>query len=91
MGMFSFDTRCKAIVFRQFHVEGFVSQYVLEPESTATRLVLTTESIENIPPGWRARETYTVLGANELEEVFELAESGKPFEVYSRSRLTRIP
>jgi hypothetical protein len=25
MGMFSFDTSRKAIVFRQFHVEGFVS------------------------------------------------------------------
>jgi hypothetical protein len=91
MGMFSFDTGRKAIVFRQFHVEGFVSQYLLEPESTATRLVLTTETIENIPAGWRARETYIVTGSNELEEVFELAEPGKTFELYSRSRLTRVP
>jgi hypothetical protein len=91
MGVFSFDTNRKAIVFRQFHIEGFVSQYVLEAESTATRLVLNTESIENIPAGWRARETYTVSGANEVEEVFELAEPGKPFEVYSRTRLTRAP
>jgi hypothetical protein len=91
MGVFSFDTSRKAIVFRQFHIEGFVSQYVLEPESTATRLVLTTESIENIPAGWRAGETYVVSGSNELEEVFELAEPGKPFEVYSRTRLTRVP
>jgi hypothetical protein len=91
MGVFSFDSSRKAIVFRQFHIEGFVSQYVLEAESTATRLVLNTESIENIPAGWRARETYTVSGANEVEEVFELAEPGKPFEVYSRTRLTRAP
>jgi hypothetical protein len=91
MGVFSFDTSRKAIVFRQFHIEGFVSQYVLEPESTATRLVLTTESIENIPAGWRARETYIVSGPDEIEEVFELAEPGKPFELYSRSRLRRVP
>jgi hypothetical protein len=89
MGVFSFDTGRKTIVFRQFHIEGFVSQYVLDRESTATRVVLTTESIENIPPGWRARETYTVSGPNEVEEVFELAEPNKPFELYSRTRLTR--
>jgi hypothetical protein len=53
--------------------------------------VLTTETIENIPAGWRARETYIVTGSNELEEVFELAEPGKTFELYSRSRLTRVP
>jgi hypothetical protein len=91
MGVFSFDTGRKTIVFRQFHIEGFVSQYVSDPESTGTRLVFTTESIENIPAGWRARETYTFSSPNELEEVFELAEPGKPFEVYSRSRLRRAP
>jgi hypothetical protein len=91
MGVFSFDASRKAIVFRQFHIEGFVSQYVLEAESTATRLVLATESIENIPAGWRARETYAISGPNELEEVFELAQPGKPFELYSRSQLTRAP
>jgi hypothetical protein len=91
MGVFSFDTARKTVVFRQFHIEGFVSQYVLDSESTATRLVLTTESIENIPAGWRARETYTFSSPNELEEVFELAEPAKPFELYSRTRLTRVP
>jgi hypothetical protein len=48
-------------VLRQFHVEGFVNQYVLEPGSTPERLVFTTEAIENIPAGWRARETIRVL------------------------------
>jgi hypothetical protein len=91
MGVFSFDAARKTVVFRQFHIEGFVSQYLLDPESTATRLVLKTESIENIPAGWRARETYTFPSPNELEEVFELAEPGKPFDLYSRSRLTRVP
>ena len=50
--------------------------------------MFTTEAIENIPPGWRARETY-VIGADRLEEIFELAEPGKDFAVYSRNRLTR--
>jgi hypothetical protein len=77
-------------MLRQFHVEGFVNQYLEEPGSTATKLVFTTESIENIPAGWRARETYLVHGSDEFEEVFELAEPGKAFEEYSRARLQRI-
>ena len=89
-GFFSFDRARKRLVLRQFHVEGFVNQFVLEPESSAQTLVFTTESIENIPPGWRARETYVVYGPDEFEEIFELAEAGKPFEVYSRARLKRV-
>ena len=77
-------------MLRQFHVEGFVNQYVEDTESSATKIVFTTESIENIPSGWRARETYVVQGPGEFEEVFELAEGGKPFEVYSRARLKRV-
>jgi hypothetical protein len=51
--------------------------------------VLITEAIENIPAGWRARETYILTGADQLEEIFELAPPAKEFELYSRSRLTR--
>ena len=89
-GFISFDRARKKLVFRQFHVEGFVNQYVEDGESSSARVIFTTESIENIPAGWRARETYVVHGPDEFEEVFELAESGKPFEVYSRARLTRL-
>jgi hypothetical protein len=87
-GIFSDDAARSTIVLRQFHVEGFVNQYVLDPASTPDRLVFTTEAIENIPAGWRARETY-VVGADRLEEIFELAEPGQAFAVYSRNRLTR--
>jgi hypothetical protein len=88
-GIFSYDAARKTIVFRQFHVEGFVNQYVLDPASTPDRLVFTTEAIENIPAGWRARETYVVAG-DRLEEAFELSEPGKDFAAYSRNRLTRV-
>ena len=52
-------------------------------------MVFATESIENIPAGWRARETYKILGPDEFVEVFELAEPGKNFEVYSDARYVR--
>lgn len=89
IGLFSFDSSRKLIVLRQFHTEGFVNQYVLDPASVPGRLVLITEAIENIPAGWRARETYILTGADQLEEIFELAPPAKEFELYSRSRLTR--
>jgi hypothetical protein len=39
-------------------------------------------AIENIPPGWRARETYRFSGPDEFIELFELAEPGKEFTPY---------
>jgi len=52
-------------------------------------MVFTTESIENIPAGFRARETYRILGPDEFVEVFEIAEPGKDFETYSENRYRR--
>jgi hypothetical protein len=89
MGVFSFDRSRKTIVFRQFHVEGFVNHYAAEPGGDG-EVVFVSEAIENIPAGYRARETYRRVGPDEMEEIFELAASGKPFEVYSRSRLRRV-
>jgi hypothetical protein len=88
LGMFSFDSARQRLVFRQFHKEGFVNQYVHDPTQTG-KVVFTTEAIENIPAGWRARETYIVHGTDEFEETFELAEAGKAFELYSHARFKR--
>lgn len=90
LGIFSYDTTRKRIIFRQFHVEGFVNQYVEDPSTARDLLRLTSEAIENIPAGWRARETYRLLSADQFEEVFELAGPGKDFALYSRSRLRRV-
>ena len=87
---FSFDNARKTIVFRQFHQEGFVNQYVLEPATKPGALVFVSEALENIPRGYRARETYTLIGPDEFEEVFEIAEPGKDFVLYSKARLKRV-
>lgn len=89
-GVFSFDRARKRIVLRQFHVEGFVNTYVQDVESKPGSVSLTTEAIENIPAGWRARETYVFHSPDDIEEIFELSEAGKPFTVYSRARLRRV-
>ncbi len=90
IGFVSYDRLKKQHVFRQFHIEGFVIQYRLESISEDGKtMVFLSESIENIPVGWRARETYRILGANEFVETFELAGSGKEFSLYSENRFTR--
>ena len=89
-GMISFDKNRKQFVFRQFHVEGFVNQYVTSSTGAdGKEIVFTSEGIENIPNGWRARETYKILNADEFIEVFELAAPGKDFEIYSEGRFQR--
>jgi hypothetical protein len=91
IGYISFDSARGKHVLRQFHVEGFVNQYVHESTSEDGKtLTFVTEAIENIPPGWRARETYILTGPDELVERFELAEPGKDFELYSETRLRRV-
>ena len=89
-GMMSFDKGRKKLVLRQFHKEGFVNQYVMDSSSADGKtIVFTSESIENIPAGFRARETYKILGSAEFIEVFEIAERGKHFEVYSEGHFRR--
>ncbi len=90
-GFVSFDRARHRFVYRQFHIEGFVNQYVADSLAAgADSVVFNSELIENIPPGWRARETWRFVSKNELEERFELAEPGKEFELYSRTRLRRV-
>ena len=89
-GLLSFDKSRKQFVLRQFHGEGFVNQYVMTSSSADGKTFeFTTESIENIPAGWRGRETYRILSADEFVEEFELAAPGKDFELYSESRHRR--
>lgn len=91
VGYVSLDRARKLFVLRQFHVEGFVNTYTAPATATAPGpIVFTTEAIENIPPGWRARETYRFDGPDELVEVFELAEPGKEFTTYVEARLKRV-
>jgi len=91
IGYLSYDRGAKAFALRQFHVEGFVNQFLSVPyEGAGAAFRFVTTSIENIPPGWRARETYTFSGENEFTEVFELAGPDAEFEIYSTTRFRRV-
>jgi hypothetical protein len=88
----SYDKVRQTVVLGQFHVEGFVNTYRLLPRNdTDKRLVFESEQIDNLPADWKARETYEQISPDEFTETFELAPPGKPFEVYGKARLTRVP
>jgi hypothetical protein len=90
IGYISYDKARKSFILRQFHIEGFVNQYKLDSISADGKtIVFTSESIENISTGWRARETYRLLGPDEFKESFELAPPNKEFEAYSTVVLKR--
>lgn len=89
LGLFSFDAARKRAVFRQFHKESFAVQYLATAADLSGEMVFETEAMENIPAGWRARETYRFSGPDAFEEVFELAPAGKDYGVYSHNRLKR--
>ena len=87
-GMISYDKNREKLVLRQFHIERFVNQFVQEPPD-GPALRFTSEAIENIAPGYRARETYRPTGPDSFVERFEIAAPGKEFEVYSETRFER--
>ena len=90
LGFVSYDRRAKQHLFRQFHTEGFVIQYRLESIAVDGKtIVFISDSIENIAPGWRAKETYRILNNDEFVEIFELAAPGKEFSPYSENNFRR--
>ena len=91
IGYFSYDKARRTYILRQFHIEGFVNQYTLDSiSSDGKNITFITESIENIPPGWRAKETYHLISDDQIQEIFELAAPGKPFEPYTSVLLNRV-
>ena len=90
-GIYSYDRALKKIVLRQFHVEGFVNEYTLNSISPDGKsLEFATVRIENIAPGWRAKEAYRIMSPDDVVETFSLAPPGKEFAVYSETHLRRV-
>lgn len=90
VGYISYDKGRKKFNLRQFHTEGFINHYVLDSTATDGKtIVFITEAIENLPRGWRAKETYQLVSDKEFHESFEISEPGKPFQFYSETILKR--
>ncbi len=90
IGYFSYDRGLKKFKLRQLHLEGFVNEFTLDSISADNKtFVFLTYAIENIPKGWRAKETYRLINPDELEEIFELAAPSQEFEIYTKVNLKR--
>ncbi len=90
LGLISYDKARSRYVLREFHVEGFVNQYVLEPPAPGHQnLLFVTEAIENIPPGWKARKTWEILSQDNFHETFDLAGPGESWSCYVTNDLHR--
>jgi hypothetical protein len=90
VGFISYDKAARKLILRQFHIEGFVNQFALENASGDGRaIVFTSTAIENIAPGWRARETYRIANDDEFIETFAMAEPGHDFATYSETHFRR--
>lgn len=90
LGYISYDKARKTYILRHFHIEGFVNQYKLESISVdGQKIVFISEAIENIAPGWRAREVYQRTGEGEFSETFELAPPNQEFAPYPTVILKR--
>ena len=88
--MVSFDKKRNKIIFRQFNIEGYVNQYVLNDSlSKENSLVFETEIIENFMDGGKARWTITKIDDDEIEMGFYVSFPGKEFACFGTNRLKR--
>jgi hypothetical protein len=91
LGLISFDQGRSLYVFREFHTEGYVNQYVLEQvREDSSSLTFVTERIENMAPGWRARTTLEILSDEAFREVFDLAGPGRAWDCYITTEFQRL-
>ena len=90
-GFISYDGKRQELVLRQFRHDGSVNTFVLNPaESTGNALVFDGEIFENLESGSRARETFEIYSSDEFIETVEVAVPGKPLDLYTRTRFTRV-
>ena len=75
---------------------GVASASIIRPSRLAGALrgagalVFESEALENVPTGWKARETYQAESADEFTETFELASGTGAYELYSKTRFKRV-
>ena len=88
IGLISYDTSRQKFIYRAFHSEGFVNQYVATISPDGTVIEFVSESIENGPPGLRAMETLQFKGTS-LETTLRLATGDGPYKVCASAKLER--
>jgi len=90
-GFISFDTSRKVLVFRQFNIEGYINQYVLNTQkSNDSTLVFETETIENFIPGGKARWTIKKISEDQIETIFDVFFPNKGYSCFGTNYLKKV-
>ena len=88
-GFISYDKKRGKIIYRQFNIEGYYNQYVLNDSiSNDNILVFETEFIENFVPNGKAKWTIKKLIQNEVETVFDVS-FGNEYSCFGTNKLIR--
>jgi hypothetical protein len=91
LDIWSYDRARSIIVLRQFDTLGFVGTYVHDQDASAQdRWVLVSETLENVPKGWKARYVITRKSDDEYHEQLELDPDGKGFKPYVTNKFLKI-
>ena len=89
-GIVSYDKERKKLIYRQFNIEGYINQYVLnESLSNESQFIFETEVIENFVKGGKARWTIKIINDNEIETIFDVSFPGKEFACFGTNKLTK--
>lgn len=89
-GYISYDKTRDKIIFRQFHIEGYVNTYVLvDSLSSPDILVFRTESIENFMPGGKAQWTIRKTDETHIVTIFDVSFSGAGYTCFGTNRLQK--
>ncbi len=87
-GFISFDKQRKLIVYRQFNIEGYINQYLLnESKSNDSLLIFETETIENFLPGGKARWIITKTSENQIKTTFDVSFPNKEYSCFGENKL----
>ncbi|HLF89116.1 MAG TPA: heme-binding beta-barrel domain-containing protein [Anaerolineales bacterium] len=90
LGIFSFDSARKKIIFRAFYSEGYINEYVMEEGTQAeNQIILTTEKAENAG-GMMARLRTEIISENEYVMTLDLANKGGEFKPCQVIRMRKV-
>ena len=84
------DTTTGGFAAKSFYIEGFVSSSTVEVLEDGSVIVIESTSVENGPPGMRARSTISRETEDRFLLTFEIAMPGKDYSVYEDIVLSRV-
>jgi hypothetical protein len=91
IGIISYNSNKKEIIYRSFNIENFTNIFVLNDSlSTETKFVFITREIENNPGIWKARVVIEKISDSEFNELFDIAMDGENFNPFLQNHWYKV-